>query len=49
VHRSYIVNLDSIAEIELTDGGDARIKRKDGTVVPCSRRYREDLRGRVVG
>lgn len=46
VHRSYIVNLDGIAEIEPTDGGDAKVKMKDGSVVPCSRRYREGFRGR---
>jgi hypothetical protein len=46
VHRSYIVNLDQVSEIEPTDGGDARIRMKDGSVVPCSRRYREDLRAR---
>jgi DNA-binding LytR/AlgR family response regulator len=49
VHRSYIVNLDSIAEIEQTDGGDERIVMKSGQAVPCSRRYREALRVRAVG
>lgn len=49
VHRSYIVNVDEIAEIEPTDGGDARLKMKDGSVVPCSRRYRENLRAQAVG
>ncbi|EYC49801.1 LytTR family transcriptional regulator [Hylemonella gracilis str. Niagara R] len=44
VHRSHAVNLDRIAEIEPTDGGDARLKMKDGSTVPCSRRYREVLR-----
>lgn len=43
VHRSYAVNLDRIAEIEPTDGGDARLKMKDGSSVPCTRRYREGL------
>lgn len=43
VHRSYAVNLDRIAEIEPLDGGDARLKMKDGTQVPCSRRYRDAL------
>lgn len=43
VHRSYAVNLDRVAEIEPTDGGDARLKMKDGSSVPCSRRYREAL------
>jgi hypothetical protein len=45
VHRSYAVNLDRIAEIEPLDGGDARLKMKDGTQVPCSRRYRDALAG----
>lgn len=48
VHRSYIVNLDQVAEIEPTDGGDARIKMKDGSYVPCSRRYRDELRARAA-
>jgi hypothetical protein len=45
VHRSYAVNLDRIAEIEPLDGGDARLRMKDGTQVPCSRRYRDALGG----
>jgi hypothetical protein len=44
VHRSYIVNLDRIAQIEPTDAGDARIVMRGGGVVPCSRRYRAALR-----
>ena len=44
VHRSYMVNLDAIAEIEPLDTGDARIVMRDGAVVPCSRTYREALR-----
>lgn len=43
VHRSHAVNLDRIREIEPTDGGDARLHLNDGSVVPCSRRYREAL------
>ena len=43
VHRSYAVNLDRVAEIEPLDGGEARLKMKDGSQVPCSRRYREAL------
>ena len=46
VHRSYIVNLDCIEQIEPLDTGDARIAMRDGTVVPCSRRYRDALRVR---
>ena len=43
VHRSHAVNLDHVAEIEPVESGDARLKMKDGSVVPCSRRYREAL------
>lgn len=48
VHRSYLVNLDLVASIEPLDTGDARLHMKDGTALPCSRRYRSDLRGRVA-
>lgn len=48
VHRSYMINLDQLAEIEPLDSGDARLKLKDGTRVPCSRRYREALRVRAA-
>ena len=40
---------DCIGEIEPTDGGDAQIRMKDGGVVPCSRRFRDNLRSRAVG
>jgi len=45
VHRSYMVNLDFIKEIEPLDTGDARILMKDGNMIPCSRRYRAALKG----
>jgi hypothetical protein len=44
VHRSWMVNLDCIAEIEPLDTGDARVQMRDGTKVPCSRRYRAALK-----
>ena len=43
VHRSYAANLDRIAQIEPLDGGDARLHMRDGTKIPCSRRYRAGL------
>lgn len=43
VHRSYMVNLDCIVEIEPIETGDARLLMRDGTRVPCSRRYRPAL------
>jgi DNA-binding LytR/AlgR family response regulator len=45
VHRSWLVNLDFLAEIEPLDTGDARLTLRDGTRVPCSRTYRAALRG----
>ena len=44
VHRSWMVNLDCIAEIEPLDTGDARLLLRDGTRLPCSRRYRGVLK-----
>jgi hypothetical protein len=46
VHRGYIVNLDCLAEIEPLESGDARLKLRDGALLPCSRRYRMQLRER---
>jgi hypothetical protein len=44
VHRSYVVNLDLVQEIEPLDAGDARAKLQSGEYVPVSRRYRDALR-----
>ena len=46
VHRSYFVNLDYLAEIEPLESGDARLQLRDGMKIPCSRRYRMQLRER---
>jgi len=43
VHRSYLVRIERVAEIEPLDGGDARLTLVDGTELPCSRRYRSAL------
>ena len=48
VHRSYIVNLDFLTQIEPLESGDARLLLKDGTRVPCSRRYRSALRSELA-
>ncbi|GAB3257427.1 LytTR family DNA-binding domain-containing protein [Chitinimonas naiadis] len=48
VHRSYIVNITEVVEIEPQDSGDARIKLRDGSIVPCSRTYREALKAGVA-
>lgn len=47
VHRSYFVNLDFLAHIEPLESGDARLHMRDGTTIPCSRRHRDTLRGRL--
>lgn len=47
IHRSYLVNLDQVVSIEPLESGDARLHLKDGTTLPCSRRYRAELRDRV--
>jgi hypothetical protein len=48
VHRSYIVNVGQVEEIEPLESGDAKIRMKDGSQVPCSRRYRDELRKGAV-
>ena len=48
VHRSYIVNLDRIGEIEPTESGDFRIHMRDGSAIRFSRRYRSLLKGRFA-
>lgn len=47
VHRSYIVNLDYLVEIEPLDSGDARAKMRDDSYVPVSRRYLGALRTKI--
>ena len=37
----------NLLEIEPLDTGDARLKLRDGTLVSCSRTYRDTLRGRL--
>lgn len=48
VHRSAILNLDRVREIEPFDTGDARAHLLDGGVVPVSRRYRQALKERLA-
>ncbi|HEY4292761.1 LytTR family DNA-binding domain-containing protein [Luteibacter sp.] len=43
-HRSYLVQLAQVSAIGPLDAGEARLHMADGTVLPCSRRYRESLR-----
>jgi hypothetical protein len=49
VHRSYIVNLDQLVQIEPLDTGDAQLLLRDGKRIPCSRRYLAALRMSAAG
>ncbi|NUM78718.1 LytTR family transcriptional regulator, partial [candidate division KSB1 bacterium] len=42
-HRSTIVNVDRIKELELLSHGDALIILKDGAQLPLSRNYRSSF------
>ena len=44
VHRSFMVNLDRVTEIQPLEAGEARLLMADGSKIPCSRRYRPALR-----
>lgn len=48
VHRSYLVNLDAVKEIQPWFHGDQRIVLNDGTFLNLSRRYRDALRLRTA-
>lgn len=47
VHRSAIVNTSRIASLETSHHGDMTLVLRDGSHVPCSRRYRERLERRI--
>ena len=40
----FHVQTTQLLEIEPLDSGDARVKMRDGGMVPVSRRYRDNLR-----
>jgi two-component system LytT family response regulator len=48
VHRSYVVNLDAVREVQPWFHGDQRIVLTDGTLLNLSRRYRDALRQRMA-
>jgi two-component system LytT family response regulator len=49
VHRSTIVNIDRIKELQTWIRGDYRILLRDGTQLTLSRTYRESLEASLVG
>lgn len=44
IHRSVIVNIDKIKELQPCNAGEYIVVLKSGKGLPCSRRYRENLR-----
>jgi two-component system LytT family response regulator len=48
VHRSHIVNLDHVAEMEPFDATRLQIRMKDGTKIVASRTRSRDLRGLAI-
>ncbi|GAB3732396.1 LytTR family DNA-binding domain-containing protein [Silanimonas algicola] len=49
VHRSAIVRIDAIASVSSGEGGEASVQLNSGLLVPCSRRYRSQLKDRIKG
>jgi two-component system LytT family response regulator len=47
IHRSAIVALDRVSELRLDDRGGCRVRLRDGTLLPLSRRQREALEERL--
>ena len=48
VHRSYLVRLSLIASIEPTEAGDATLRLRDGSQLPCSRTHLDCLRQQLT-
>lgn len=48
VHRSYLVRLSLIASIEPTEAGDAHLRLRDGSRLPCSRTHLDRLRQQLT-
>ena len=44
IHRSFIVNVNRIREVQPTGRGDFIVVLRDGKRLPCSRSYRHALR-----
>src|SRR5215469_1700669 len=44
IHRSFIVNVSRIREVQPTGRGDFVVVLRDGKELPCSRSYRHALR-----
>lgn len=47
VHRSFIVHMDHIVEIEPWFNSTYNLRLKDGSTVPVSRTYVKDLKRKI--
>lgn len=48
VHRSHAINIDSVESITPLPSGDGEVTLKSGKVLNISRRYRDDLKKRLL-
>lgn len=48
VHRSHAINLDSVESITPLASGDGEVKLKSGKVLNISRRYKDELKQRLL-
>lgn len=49
IHRSTIVNLDQVKQLEALDSGDYQITLQQGETLTLSRRYRDSFKARLSG
>ncbi|HEY7698030.1 MAG TPA: LytTR family DNA-binding domain-containing protein [Vicinamibacteria bacterium] len=47
IHRSAIVALDRVSELQIDDRGCCRVVLRNGTTLPLSRRQRDTLEARL--
>ncbi len=47
-HKQYLINIESINEILLLDGGLAKIKTRSGKMIPVSRRYLKIIKKKLL-
>ena len=45
IHRSYIVNVNRIRELQPCNSGEFIVSLRDGKELPCSRTYRHVMQG----
>jgi two-component system LytT family response regulator len=47
-HKQYLINIESINEILLLDGGLAKIRTRSGKMIPVSRRYLKVIKKKLL-